>query len=369
MLLVFERMPGALAAHRPMGGDSVPGRLSAEIEERLAALLEPGTEAAFVNFPHIDNVGDSAIWLGTRRALRRAGVRVRYQCDPAGYRRGLLARSVGERGTILIQGGGNLGDVYPNQHRVRERVLRDFPGARVIQLPQTAWFRSRRGRERFRGLAEAHSDFTLMLRERASLEWARESLDVPAVLCPDLALALPPLRRREPELDVLWLMRGDRESLGRPLPPLGPREELADWRSGGPMRRSGPRDLRLLLAAYDRLGAAIAADGRLASVCWRASAATFRPIAERRLDLGTRLVSRGRVVVTDRLHGHVISLLAGIPHVLLDNANGKCRAFWESWTRASPLVNWAEGPAEAIEIARARLAETAPGAQGRAPTS
>ncbi len=43
--------------------------LSALIDARVADLIEPGTVAAYVNFPHIDNVGDSAIWLGARRAL------------------------------------------------------------------------------------------------------------------------------------------------------------------------------------------------------------------------------------------------------------------------------------------------------------
>jgi exopolysaccharide biosynthesis predicted pyruvyltransferase EpsI len=332
-----------------------PEELSGEIDVRLQAVLEPGTEAAFVNFPNIDNVGDSAIWLGTRRALDRAGVRLRYQCEPATYRRRLLERSVGRHGTILIQGGGNLGDAHPHQHRVRELVLRDFPRARVIQLPQSVWFRGEAGERRFRRLAEAHSDFTLMVREGRSLEWAAEALDVPCVLCPDLALALGSLERSPADRELMWLMRRDREGRGQPLPPLGPDDARADWRVKGPMLESGPRPLRLWLAANRRIGAAMAADGRLATTLWRAGARTFAPIARRRLALGVERLSHGRVVITDRLHGHVLSLLLGIPHVLLDNTSGKCRAFWETWTSSSPLASWADRPAEALAIARAEL--------------
>jgi pyruvyl transferase EpsO len=74
-----------------------------------------------VNYPNLRNVGDVAIWLGTRMALERASVRIRYQAEPATYRRRLLASAVGDAGTILLPGGGNLGDVYPHPHRVRKQ--------------------------------------------------------------------------------------------------------------------------------------------------------------------------------------------------------------------------------------------------------
>ena len=34
---------------------------------------------------------------------------------------------------------------------------------------------------------------------------------------------------------------------------------------------------------------------------------------------GFMYLSRGRVVATDRLHGHILSTLMDIPHVLIDN--------------------------------------------------
>ncbi|WP_276524270.1 polysaccharide pyruvyl transferase family protein, partial [Enterobacter hormaechei] len=45
--------------------------------------------------------------------------------------------------------------------------------------------------------------------------------------------------------------------------------------------------------------------------------------ARRRVERGLRLLSRGERIVTDRLHGHILSLLLGIPHVVLDNDYGK----------------------------------------------
>ncbi|MET0884047.1 MAG: exopolysaccharide biosynthesis protein, partial [Acidimicrobiales bacterium] len=62
--------------------------------------------------------------------------------------------------------------------------------------------------------------------------------------------------------------------------------------------------------------------------------------------------ARGRVVRTDRLHAHLLSLLQGIPHVLEDNATGKVRAYYDTWTNECSLTNWADTPLEAAERAR-----------------
>jgi exopolysaccharide biosynthesis predicted pyruvyltransferase EpsI len=339
----------------PDGDEELLRRLSGTIDARLGALLQRGSEVAFVNFPNLRNVGDSAIWLGTREALERAGVRVRYQAEPATYRRRLLASAVGEDGTILMQGGGNLGDSYPHQHRVRKQILRDFPRARVIQLPQSVWFRNEKRAEKFCRLAEAHPDFTLMLRERRSLEWAEARLNATLSLCPDLAFALAPFRRDSPDLDLLWLMRRDLESRGQPVPELGPGEEQADWRGKHVLRPAEGRALRLALAGNRRLRSAMDAHGWLAAGLWRAQAATYGPIARHRVESAARLLSRGRFLITDRLHGHVLAMLLGIPHAVLDNANGKCRALWETWTSHSTLAHWAEDPAAAQLHAHAVL--------------
>ena len=64
------------------------------------------------------------------------------------------------------------------------------------------------------------------------------------------------------------------------------------------------------------------------------------------------MLSRGKVIITDRLHGHILSLLLGIEHIVLDNNYGKLSSFYESWTRASDLAHWARSPEEAAALAR-----------------
>ena len=76
--------------------------------------------------------------------------------------------------------------------------------------------------------------------------------------------------------------------------------------------------------------------------------ATDDPLARSRIrvERGLRLLARGETVVTDRLHGHILALLLGIPHVVMDNDYGKVGAYIAAWTQASPLVRQARSPLE-----------------------
>jgi len=46
---------------------------------------------------------------------------------------------------------------------------------------------------------------------------------------------------------------------------------------------------------------------------------TYLWAAGARLRRGCDVLSQGRVVIADRLHGHILSLLLGLPHVLMNN--------------------------------------------------
>jgi len=328
----------------PAEAAALIGSLGQAIERVLDPLVPRGSHCALLDFPAYPNVGDSAIWLGERAYLRRRGVRVVYTCQQSSYSAPQLARRLRD-GIILIQGGGNVGDVWPHHQRLRERVLADFPRARIIQLPQTIHFQDPANLARARAVFERHARFTLLVRDHPSLALARDGLGTPGVLCPDMALALGPLpARRRPVRDIVWLARTDCEGRGLPMPPLSPNEERADWLFERPslVQRVSQGQVKRVSRHPRLLGWTAGLTARL-----------YDAEARQRLARGRSLLARGRVVVTDRLHGHILALLAGTPHVISDTAMGKVGDFFQAWTRTSPLTTWAETPAEALERARA----------------
>ncbi len=82
-----------------------------------------------------------------------------------------------------------------------------------------------------------------------------------------------------------------------------------------------------------------------------ALAAAYDTYAALQVARGYELLGRGQSVVTDRLHGHVLSLLLNLPHVVIPDRYGKVRALWETWTSSCPDARWADSPQAAVDLA------------------
>jgi pyruvyl transferase EpsO len=303
--------------------------LGREVERTLRPLFAGVRRVALLDYPDFPNVGDSAIWLGQLAWLRSLGLHPVYTADRKLYSPERLRRRLGD-GMIVFSGGGNLGDLWEDHQHFREAVVAAFPHNRILLLPQSMHFQHPDGLARARRAFDAHPRLTLALRDRESLARARAAFRAPTLLCPDMAFCLGPLERPlDPVEDQVRLLRTDQESRAG----YGGGERAAggcDWagdEGGGLLRiqawlrgrvaRGGPQErLRPLLSA------------------------TYAPAARRRLARGLRLLSRGRRVVSDRLHAHILCLLLGIPHRLEDNSYGKNGAFYRTWTSGSELVEW-----------------------------
>jgi pyruvyl transferase EpsO len=260
----------------------------------------------------------------------------------ATYSRRRLAARLGD-GVILLHGGGNLGDFWLEHQQFREQVIQDFPDNRIIQLPQTIYFMDEWGVGEARRVFDGHRNLTLLCRDLPSLDFARKEFAAPSLLCPDMAFALGPLKRPRPPKDVIvWLSRTDAESAGPAPAAAATGVERTDW------LEEPPSPLRERNAA---LGAALEGEPPGRQALLDALIETYDPLARERLSRGCQLLARGKVVITDRLHGHVLCLLLGIPHVLLDNNYGKVKSFLHTWTRGCGLAHWADSPAEARELA------------------
>jgi len=85
-----------------------------------------------------------------------------------------------------------------------------------------------------------------------------------------------------------------------------------------------------------------------ATPVFSALAEAYEELAWLRVDRGLRLLSRGRMIVTDRLHGHILGLCLGIPQVVLDNSYHKISSTFETWTAPSPITCWADSIEQAM---------------------
>jgi exopolysaccharide biosynthesis predicted pyruvyltransferase EpsI len=319
--------------------------LRAAIDEALGDLVDPRYPVALLDYPDHGNPGDAAIWLGTTEWLSARGHEIVYLSDWMSFSADALRRRIGN-GTILLHGGGNFGALYPEHHTFRERVVETFPQHRVVLLPQTLEFAAEDVVSEGASFLARHPNAWAMGRDKRSFELLARHMGERARLCPDMAFAMSvPQPEGPPDYDIVRVARRDREATGTDGFAAQPGELVTDWNTSDWMRR----DLRLRY--------------RWAVKATNASKLLTSPLVFDRnarfvFGRGLGVLGRGRVVVSDRLHVHIISVILGRPHVSLDNSYGKLRAFRDTWTSTADNSYWATDPADAGEQARALLTGT-----------
>ncbi len=317
-------------------------RLSGVIEETLWPLIRPGEPCALLDFPNYANVGDSAIWLGAVGCLKKLGAVITYTSDISNHSNKVLSEKIGH-GTILLNGGGNVGDTWPAHQSFREMIIETFPNHSIVQLPQSICFKNRENLRRAKKIFNRHADLTLLVRDQESFNVAKNEFKCQVFLCPDMAFALGPLEvAADSGKRGLALLRSDGESALNGAA-LWAELDRTDWLKD---------DFSLALFIYKQAaGLCREFPNRLRSASHRLSKC-YDTVAGIRLTRGSHLLSRYGYVVTDRLHGHVLCVLLGIRHICLDNNNGKLKNFYETWTSDCALTHWAMSTQEAMEWLR-----------------
>jgi pyruvyl transferase EpsO len=322
-----------------------PLKLIADLQSKIHACLDQfitGEPIAVVDFPNIRNVGDSAIWLGewaylTSRKVRRPA----YVSTMHDFSAEELDSRMSS-GPIFIHGGGNFGDIWVAHQDFRERILKRWPGRPVIQFPQSIHYKSQERADETARIIDQHGNFTLLVRDEESRLFAEKRFNCRVMLCPDMALCIGPLQSPSaPQLPVLAMLREDLEKAGthdlsflRDVP-------VEDWISEPwlPVRIAKAVGMASALGTLDPM---------------RVRLGRFNAAARQRFGRGIRQISRARAIVTDRLHVHILSLLLGRPHAVLDNSYGKIARFMAAFTGGTNLTYRASSLPDAIEWARAQ---------------
>lgn len=326
-------------------------KLKNRIDELLPPALGKSPEKLFIlDAPDHENVGDQAILLGELAFLRRnfpetrLGIASFLTYNPA------LDKAIESADVIAIHGGGNFGDIWPSHHQFRLHVFRRFADKKIIQFPQSIHFSDPDILEETRRVIGACKNFTLVVRDTNSYAYASKHFDCHILLSPDMAFSLGRIVPPAPHKDFYCLLRTDKEVLEEKKEKLsvaftsaGASYEIGDWLQLGPklfnphpyMRKLSKTPLRGWVA--------------------KAGLAGFESFAQKRMDYGISLLSRGRTVVTDRLHGHIITTLLDKPHYVFDSYDGKVHSLHSTWLtedKNSHLVDKVDDFVEILSTAK-----------------
>lgn len=276
--------------------------LSGKAKERKLFLI--GT-------PEHSNIGDAAITLGERAFLRKyfPGLSIvelaSYDFD-SWY--GKIGDMIEPDDLIFLQGGGNLGSRFLQEERIRRRIITDFPMNRIVILPQTIYFDQdefgQRELEKSREIYNRHPHLTICTRGRQSMAFAKQHFtNANVVNSLDMALMIN-YQSNIPRKGALLCLRDLDDESGL--------DSVAYNRIVEIVKKSFPDCLRTNNLNRGDLEANIIRDMRREVVTGELAK-----------------YAASKVVVTDRLHGLIFSIITHTPCVVLSAFNQKIAEFCE----------------------------------------
>jgi pyruvyl transferase EpsO len=341
--MVDTRQLWELGHHRMMM-DGLKQRLGA-----IAAALPKVRPVVYLDYPVHDNVGDLLIHQGADAFLDDYGYEVLGRFSMHDFsRRGRddetavvlkpsirdLDRLVARANPVLVlHGGGNFGDIWPQFQMFRELIIQRYPDTPIVIFPQSIHFGSVEKRRRAARALAAHKHLAIFVRDEESLGFVHEA-SAEGEIVPDMAHQL--WGRAELTASngagTLVLRRRDRESGN-----AGPTDNYFDWRElNGEVSRFTLRALRKWQTIDNPLRHVVANE-RLWRVyrdrLIRAAVARFRPYA---------------CIDTDRLHGVILGALMSKQVRYGEGSYGKLHRYASRWLAGSNLIESGR-PREAAE--------------------
>jgi len=292
-----------------------------QLKERLRPILKvipPGSSIYYIDYPVYNNGGDLLIMKGAETFFRDNGIRVKARYSALDFPRGL---NIPIDQIIVLQGGGNFGDLYPVHQKLREAIVASYPYHRIVILPQTIYFTKESELDLTARVFDKHKDVHLFVRDPSSFGIAsRKFRQCSVQLSPDMAHQLWPIvPASSPGKELLCFLRTDIEKSGE-------QERLES---------AGIGDFLDWASLYNKV------ERKSISVIGRMMAGGSGPLpmqaiwgkySDYLVDKAVKRFSAYRRVKTSRLHGHILSCLLDKPNTLLDNSYGKNSNYYHTWT-------------------------------------
>lgn len=216
------------------------------------------------------------------------------------------------------------------------KVLNEIPSNRVIFLPQSIHYREDKYAFQDRESFEKHDKLTLLLRDNPSLQFARVNFpNTESIFVPDMAFMIGPQNpASDPMFDIMFLLRTDTEKnindthLERAKEIAKENQmsyEIWDFPVDGYPIPKSIQSRHKATYDYRKLYPHLSAEDIPKDIL---------PIF--RVAMGNKLLSRGSVIVTDRLHASILGVLIGRPVIYVDNAYKKLSNIWSSMASRIP---------------------------------
>lgn len=286
---------------------------------QILGIIRKSLSAKFilVGSPLHGNLGDQAIAIGEMEFIKEhftKGSCVEIDGDLARKYSDSFIKFLVKNKTILIQGGGFLGDLYMREENMVRRIIELFPHNKIVIFPQTLFFKNGDvEKNNTIKIYDNHSDLSICMREQYSYDLACSMFkNIKVYLIPDMVLYLKRLDTVEKTNTCVFCMRNDKEGILNPTD-VSKIKGICKQKLGVQIRETDTvLNCNVFVKDRDRC--------------------VYDKIKEFAL---------AKYVITDRLHGMVMAYLARTEVFVFNNCNYKVRGIY-SWIKENKRIHLVE---------------------------
>lgn len=228
----------------------------------------------------------------------------------------VIKKTIKQDDFIILQGGGNLGNQYIYTEHIRRLVIKTFKNMPIIIFPQTIHFSADKigkiEEKKTKQIYSKHKNLKLFARENTSFDMMRTIFTSNQVYCvPDIVLSLI----NRVKLGDSYLERN------------GVICCLRDDIEGKVISQEKEQIMNFLKEVFDEV---IMFDTVLSN--------SIKPKERKNvLKKSLEYIASTKLVVTDRLHGMIFSLLTHTPCIVFSNYNHKVKGVYQ-WLKDIPYI-------------------------------
>ncbi|MBD1809594.1 polysaccharide pyruvyl transferase family protein [Microcoleus sp. FACHB-SPT15] len=349
-----------------MTSHSETEKIKASLHKSLE-ILEAFENCVLLDYPAHPNIGDHLIWLGEIFYLTNVlKTKISYAASTKDFSDLEMQKRLG-KSPIVFHGGGNLGDLYGGSQKFRERIIEQHKDRPIIILPQSIYFADQVNLVEAARSFNSHPNLTLFVRDNYSYEIAQQYFDNCQIIkAPDMAFHMVNLPlvsfSRVPNKSILYHCRQDPESNQLFSPESMNLSDLIveDWTSyiyQNQYYKKIPKPWRLSRTLEGlRQGTVIPKEWmfRQKWIYYSSHSRAFNTMHNpslhyqslRYMHNGVYQFQQYRLIITNRLHGHILCTLMKIPHVFLPNSYYKNEEFYKAWTYSVPFCRFVKNPSQ-----------------------
>ena len=277
----------------------------------LQAWMLSKKKAFLIGTPEHSNIGDAAITIGESAFINKyypEHMVVQLSTYDFEDWYPVISNFIGVNDIIFLQGGGNLGNHFINEENVRRKVIEDFPNNHIVIMPQTIYFDDTdEGREQLnitKQIYNTHKNLTVLLRGKESLTMAQKYFsNAKCYESLDMALCVKTNYNLE-RCGILLCIRDLNDESGL--------KEDEYKRVVNTVFSIDPNAMKTKNINQDDVDANI-----------------YFLMRHEVVNNELKKFASHKVVVTDRLHGLIFSIITKTPCVLISAYNQKIREFYE----------------------------------------